>query len=200
MHLFDLGYDGIPQAGNSISLGWGIETIFPYENKLFIGSQNGMEIYNIENPSTPFRLGGYGHFTSCDPVFVKDNYAYVTLRSGTTCNGSTINQLDLLDISNITNPILLESFEMENPHGLSIDGDNLFLCEGEHGLKVFNIEDPEKLDRNRLEYLKSIHAVDVIATPGESNVLMVIGNTGLQQYNYDNPKRLKLLSTIPVAN
>jgi len=200
LHLFDLGNEGTPQVGETLNIGWGIETIFPYDNKLFIGSQNGMEIYDIETPSAPNRLGGYSHFTSCDPVFVKDNYAYVTLRSGTTCNGSTINQLDLLDISNITNPRLLESFDMDNPHGLSIDGDNLFLCEGEHGLKVFDIEDPEELDRNRIEYLKSIHAVDVISVPGESNTLLVIGNDGLHQYNYDNPNRLRLLSTIPVSN
>ncbi|MEA3317759.1 MAG: hypothetical protein U9R54_07360, partial [Bacteroidota bacterium] len=53
-------------------LGWGIETIFPHGDNLFIGSQSGMLIYDVSNPITPVKLSQYSHITNCDPVVVND--------------------------------------------------------------------------------------------------------------------------------
>ncbi|MBR9923217.1 MAG: hypothetical protein GYB31_20495 [Bacteroidetes bacterium] len=197
LRVFDLSSPTTPALANTVSVGWGIETIFPYEDKLFIGSQSGMFIFDNSNPLSPNQLSEFRHATACDPVYVKDNYAYVTLRDGTPCQGYT-NELDLIDISNLSNPELVEAFKMDNPHGLSIDGNSLFLCEGEFGLKTFDIEDPTKLDKHKIDHQRDLHAFDAIAVPGESNVLLVIGDDGLYQYGYDNPKNLKLLSKIPV--
>lgn len=68
-----------PEAKNEIELGWGIETLFPYNANLFIGSQRGMHIYNLDMPSEPKFVSTYEHITSCDPVVVSENTAYVTL-------------------------------------------------------------------------------------------------------------------------
>ena len=38
--------------------------------------------------------------TSCDPVVVQGDYAFVTLRGGTECQGFS-NQLDIIDISTL---------------------------------------------------------------------------------------------------
>lgn len=197
MNIFDLNMPTQPSLAGTVDIGWGIETIFPYGDKLFIGSNDGMFIFDNSNPQAPVQLARFGHVTSCDPVVVKDNYAYVTLRSGTACQGFT-NQLDLIDISTITNPKLVKSFPMKNPHGLSIQGDNLFLCEGNYGLKSFDIKIPQELDKHLLEELKNLHAFDAIALPGAAKLLLVIGEDGFYQYNFDNPSKLKLLSTIPV--
>lgn len=199
LNVYDLAQADCPELVNTINLGWGIETIYALDQKLFFGSNTGMFIYDISTPATPTYISGYSHWTSCDPVYVNENYAYVTLRSGTLCNGSTINQLDLLDISDIENPILVETFPMENPHGLSGKEDNLFLCEGEGGLKVFDISDPLLLDRNMLEHQSDRAATDVIVVPGNRNVLLVIGSDGFYQYNFDNPNSLEELSFIPVS-
>ena len=199
LRVFSLAQPLQPALANTISLGWGIETIIPYDHYLFIGSTTGMHIYDNANPTAPGYVAQLAHANACDPVFVHGDYAYVTLRDGTFCQGFD-NQLDLVNISNIYSPYLEKTFPMDNPHGLSIADDVLYLCEGEHGLKVFDVSDPLKLDKNRLDYIKSIDAYDVINVPGQDDVLLLIGKDGFYQYDVSNPKNLKLLSKIPVKS
>ena len=197
LHVFDLNDPTNPNEVNTIHAGWGIETIFPHQDRLFLGSNSGMFIFDAEDPSNPQQASFLSHFQACDPVFVKDNYAYVTLRDGTFCQGFD-NQLDLVDITDIYNPVLEKTFPMDNPHGLSIDGNTLFLCEGKYGLKVFDIENPKKLNNNKLEHHKNMHAYDVISVPSQEGLLLLIGDDGFFQYDATNPKNLKLLSKITV--
>lgn len=200
MQLFDIRNPASPEIGNKIQMGWGIETIFPYKDKLFIGSQSGMYIYDNVNPEKPVQLSVFQHARVCDPVVVHDNTAYVTLRSGTTCQGFT-NQLDVIDITSLTNPRLLRSFPMKNPHGLGIDFPNLFICEGAYGLKSFNASDPQNVDRNLLQHIDGMDAYDVIplGNINATKVLLMIGKDGFYQYDYQNPRQLRLLSKIPVS-
>jgi hypothetical protein len=198
MKVFSLQNALEPDLANEVLIGWGIETIFPYEDKLFIGSNSGMFIYDNSNPTNPTELSRLAHATACDPVFVKDNYAYVTLRGGSICQNFN-NQLDLVDITDIRNPVLEKTFKMSNPHGLSISDNTLFICEGDYGLRAFDIEDPLKLNRNELDYIHDIHAYDVIVIPNKKDVAMVIGEDGFFQYDFTDPKKLKLLSTINVS-
>ena len=179
-----------------VTMNWGVETIFPFKDKLFIGSTTGMHIYDNSNPATPKWLSTYNHFKACDPVVVYDNYAYVTLRSTngvTRCGQVNSNQLDLIDISDPIYPTLVKSFDMESPAGLGISYPNLFICESDKGLKVFSMADPLNIDKNKLSEFKNLDAFDVI--PLGKN-LMVIGKDGLYQYDYTDPKNLKLLSSI----
>ena len=198
MELFDLAQPASPSNIARVEIGWGIETIFPYEDKLFIGSNNGMFIYDNSDPTQPTQLSDFAHARSCDPVFVNGNYAYVTLRSGNTCEGFA-NQLDLIDISNLENPVLRKSFKMDNPHGLSINDDKLFLCEGEFGLKSFDIFNPLVLGDHKLDQIKNINAFDAISLPGNNDVVMVIGDDGFYQYAYDEYGKLTELSKISIA-
>ncbi len=199
LKVFDLSQPQQPSLANTVNIGWGIETIFPFEDKLFIGSNSGMFVFDNSNPIQPTMLSTFAHARACDPVFVKGDYAYVTLRSGSACEGFS-NQLDLIDITSITAPVLVESFPMDNPHGLSIKGNDLLLCEGDSGLKSFDVTDPLTLGSHLLDQVKSIHAFDVIALPGQHNVALVIGEDGFYQYNFDNPSDLKFLSKILVEN
>ncbi|WP_162053451.1 LVIVD repeat-containing protein [Pontibacter pamirensis] len=194
MQLFDISDETNPQAGQKINLGWGIETIFPYDDKLFIGSTTGMHIYDNSNPTSPVHLSTYAHVNSCDPVVVDGDLAWVTLRSGNACAGFT-NQLEVIDISNARSPQHLKTYPMQNPHGLGIDQSTLFLCEGEYGLKVFDIKDHLKVDKNLKAHFKGQNAFDVIPL-GTS--LLMIGKNGLYQYDYSDINQIKLLSKIPV--
>lgn len=199
MDVFSLSDPQQPVAVSTVEIGWGIETIFPYQDKLFIGSVSGMFIYDNSNPAAPSLLSSFQHARACDPVFVKDNYAYVTLRSGNTCDGF-INQLDLVDITDLANPVLKKTFPMQNPHGLSIANDNLFLCEGEFGLKSFDITDPTVLGSHQLDHETDLHAFDAISLNWDSKLLLVIGEGGFFQYDFENPSDLKLLSKISINN
>lgn len=195
MQVFNISQEENPQEeGEDINVGFMIETIFPYEDKLFIGAQNGMHIYDNSDPANPQHVSTYEHITSCDPVVVEGNTAYVTLRNGTECQGFA-NQLEVIDIEDPYNPQLVETYAMEHPHGLGIDSGTLFICEGEFGLKVFDASDREAISENQLAHFDDIHAYDVIPL---NNVLMLIGEDGLYQYDYSDPSNIKLLSIISV--
>ncbi len=195
MYVIDIQNQAEPEQGNTIDLGWGIETIFPYNDHLFIGANNGMHIYDAADPAAPSYLSSFQHATACDPVVVNDTHAFVTLRTGNACWGQQ-NQLDVVNIEDLSNPFLVESFPMENPHGLGLDDETLFLCEGEFGLKVFDVADLNEIDANLQQHIDNIHAFDVIAF---QNVLIMIGENGLFQYDYTDPENLQLLSMIPVV-
>ena len=196
MTIFDIEDLDNPVPGAVLNIGWGIETIFPYKDNIFIGSQSGMIIYDNNNPDMPVRLSTFEHIVSCDPVVVEDEIAYVTLRGGTGCRTGFTNQLDVIDISDLTNPKLITSYPMTNPHGLGIDQGILFICEGNAGLKIFDASDINKITDNLLAYFGEIHAFDVI--PYRDNLLMV-GEDGLYQYDYSDPENIEFLSMIPIV-
>jgi hypothetical protein len=175
------------------NIGWNIETIYPFKNKLFIGSTNGMFIYDISNPSDPLLQGQFSHVRSCDPVIADDQYAYVTLRSGTQCQGFT-NQLEVLDIANLSSPQLVKTYPMTNPHGLSKDGTTLFICDGKDGVKVYNASDVKNL--KLIKKIGDMESYDVIAY---NNIAMIVAKDGLYQYNYSNVNAIQLLSKITLA-
>ena len=184
-----------PVKTQTSSVSWGIETLFPYKDYLFIGANNGMYIYDITNPEIPQYVSEFRHAQACDPVFVKDDIAYVTLRDGTLCQ-NFINQLEIIDVSNIRNPELLHTYNMDHPHGLAVRDNNLYLCEGSYGLKVFNTDDLSKIDKNRIEKLDNIDARDVISLSKEH--LLVIGADGLHQFDSTEPSNLRSLSHLIV--
>ncbi len=184
-----------PKAVKEFTLAWDIETLFPHNDKLFVGSQSGMYILNVSNPELPVQLSRYAHIQSCDPVVVEGDYAYVTLRSGTTCQGFS-NQLEVINISNPESPILERTYPMTNPHGLGIDNGTLFICDGSDGLKVYDASNINAISQNQLAHYNNIKAFDIIPY---QNVAMMIGEDGLYQYNYSNLQDIKLISTITIS-
>ncbi len=196
LFVFDVSQEDCPNHINTVPTRWGIETIFAFGDKLFIGSSTGMDIFDASNPALPVYISGYQHFNGCDPVYVNGNYAYVTIRGGNDCGGAARNQLDILNISDIFNPILERTIPMESPHGLSILDDHLYLCEGEAGLKVFDASQP--LEPVQLAHVKSFDAYDVIGLVGSPNRLLLIGADGFYQFDVSDPSNPQLLSLLAV--
>ncbi|MBC8034214.1 MAG: hypothetical protein H7Y03_08720 [Chitinophagaceae bacterium] len=190
LKVFDIADASAPSYKRTISLGWGIETLYPFKDKLFIGSTTGMFVYDITEPGWPKQLSRFSHARSCDPVVADDNYAYVTLRSGSFCAG-TSNQLDVLDVADVKAPFLKQQYEMKNPHGLSKDGELLFICDGTDGLKVYQTKNGYTL--TLLQHIKGLETFDVITW---NNTAFVIAKDGLHQYDYSNPENIKKISKI----
>ncbi len=175
---------------------WGnIETVFIAGSHMYVGSSNGMHILSLEEPSVPILLSTYRHITSCDPVVVDGDRAYVTLRAGNFCGGNQ-NLLEVIDISDRSNPERMVSYAMTEPYGLGIDGNTLFVCEGSHGLKVYNASDPYAIIANRIARFSGIHAHDVIPL---SSFLFMIGEDGFYIYDYSDLNNITLLGQIPVT-
>lgn len=190
LNVFNITTPGNPVFANSLGIGWGIETIYPFKNNLFIGSQSGMFIFNTANPALPSQLSQFAHVKRCDPVIADENFAYVTLRSGTDCGGS-INELDILNIQDLQTPWLIKSYPLSNPHGLSKSGNTLFICDGAAGLKVYDAADATNL--RLLQSVSGIEAYDIIA---QNNNAIVVAKDGLYQYDYTNRSNVTLQSRI----
>lgn len=184
------------QPTDSINTWREMETLFRYDGNLFVGTTSGMMIYSLENPAQPVFVSDIDHMNACDPVVVQDGYAYVTLRSGNTCMNTT-NQLDVIDISDISNPQLLKSYPMFNPHGLGIDNGTLFICDGADGLKIYDASNPLAIQSNIIAHFDNIDTYDVIPL---GDILLLIGQDGLFQYDYSDLENIVLLSHIVVEN
>ena len=178
MAIFNIQNLAEPVLSNTQYAGWNIETMFQAEGYLYLGSTNGMYIYNLVNPSSPEFVSDFTHWEGCDPVVVDGDYAYLTLRGGNLC-GQLESVLEVIDISDKTNPTLAARYNLENPYGLGIKNNMLYVCDGTAGLKLFERETPE--DLKLVNSLKDIRAQDVI--PLENSLIMIGGNT-LYQYDY----------------
>lgn len=193
LNVFNVANTNDPIKVNSVAIGFDIETLFGYKDYLYIGSQNGMFIYSLENPEFPQQLSTVQHFKACDPVIANDTHAFVTLHSETFCGGD-INVLEVYDVSDVTNPILLNSRNLTYPKGLGLYGDYLFVCDDE--IKVFDVSNPEE---SKLVTSLNRNAFDVII---RNDLLIAIGESGLYQYRLspdeDNGVRATQLSTISI--
>lgn len=196
LNVFDISDTSSPMYENSVEVSWNVETIFPFKDKLFIGAQAGMFIFDTSVPANPTYVSSFLHVTACDPVVANDDYAFVTLRSGNACQGFT-NQLDVIDISSIENPRLHKTYQMQNPYGLGLDGDVLFVCEAEFGLRVYNITDVDNISSNLIAAFTDINVFDVIPW---QKVLLAVGEDGLYQYDYSDIESIELLSFIPIIS
>ncbi len=191
--IFDITGTQVVKSDSITSL-WNIETLFAFDNKLFIGSNNGMFIYDIRNPEKPVYISQYNHVTSCDPVVVNGDYAFVTLRSGNNCN-NVINELNVVSLADILNPKLVKAYPMFNPHGLGIDGNLLFICDGSDGLKVYDISDVFTIDQHMIKHFENIKTFDVIPF---NDVLIMTGSDGIYQYDYSDIQNIVEISHISI--
>jgi hypothetical protein len=184
-----------PEVKNEIMVSWDVETLFPHDQKLFMGARSGLYIYDLEAPEKPTLLSQYSHLQSCDPVVVEGDYAYVTLRNGNTCQGF-VNQLEVISIKDAQAPSLVKVYPMTNPHGLGIDNGVLFICDGNDGLKIFDAKDVNTISDHPLANYSNINALDIIPF---NKVAMMIGSDGLYQYDYSDIKDIKLLSKLTIV-
>jgi hypothetical protein len=184
-----------PLVGAKIDIQRTVETVFIDSTYLFVGTQTGMLIYDVSEPTTPVFKSEYSHFQSCDPVVVKDNLAYVTLRQGNRC-GNWLSVMEVIDLQNIMSPTLLKSYTMTEPYGLGIDNKTLFVCDGPAGLKIYDVTDPLQVDTHMLKQYTDVKAIDVIPL---GNVLIMIAEDGIYQYNYSDLQNIEQLSKIPIG-
>jgi len=170
--------------------GGNIETIFPFNDNLFLGTSSGMYAYSIADPVNPKLLSYKGHWRSCDPVITDGKYAYVTLYDAAVCGGSQ-NQMEVYDIADLADPKLVKIYQLTNPHGLSKDGDLLFICDGRDGLKVFDASNASNI--KQIAHFTGLESYDVIALNG---IAYVSAKGGLYQYDYSDRNNMRMLSKL----
>jgi hypothetical protein len=185
-------------------IGEDIETLFHREGLLFVGSGPAMYIYQLNENGVPFRLSqtNYadfpGELVPCDPIVADGEFAYVTLSSilpnenvgFLSCiRWQVINELRIYDIRNIEKPVLVSRLNLHKPKGLALDGNILFVCDSEEGLKIFDVSD--RSEPLELYHFEDGHTYDAIARNG---LLVVAGPKSILQYDYSDIENVVLLS------
>ena len=140
LKAFDISSSTTPVYKSKTEIGINIETIFPFQDKLFIGSSSTMYIFSLSDPARPTQLGKaeYTIRMSCDPVVARDSVAYATLRATGNCGGAQ-SALVVYNIKDISSPQLISTVGLSGPYGLGLKNNSLYVCEGAYGLRVFNI-------------------------------------------------------------
>lgn len=190
LKTFDVSNPSAPVLKNSISIGRNIETIYPYKNNLFIGSQTGMFIYSIANPAAPVLSGSALHVRSCDPVVANDTAAFVTLRRGTSC-GSPNDGLYLYRITNLLSPTLVKTLTLASPYGLGLKDSTLFVCQGSNGIavvKVNSITNPT--------VVRTITGADFRDVIPYSDLLICYVTDGIALYDISNIANIQFIKKV----
>ncbi len=192
--IYDVENPLQPVYQNTVNVGFGIETIFPFGNHLFIGSTTGLYIYDITNPTSPSLAteAPVEHFTACDPVVANDEYAYVTLNSLRQQCGNSIQNNVLLtyDISDIENTVEVNSLSMTGPKGLALSQTHLYVCDENEGVIVFDISETPEAPMP-IDTLAGFTANDIIL---DNSLMMVVCEDGLRQFDISNPTDIVPLS------
>ena len=170
--VFDIREPRTPKLLGKTAIGFGIETLFPYEHYLFIGSQTGMFIYDARDVRLPVKVSEFRHARACDPVVVEGDRAYVTLRNGTRC-GDSENELHIVDISKITDPLLLSSYTMDGPQGLSVGGGTAIVCDL-NDVSILDVKNEQAV--REIASIPVPNAYDVIWS---GNLLIIVAPNGL---------------------
>ncbi|MFT3740924.1 MAG: hypothetical protein QM786_19410 [Breznakibacter sp.] len=194
--MFDVGNAASPASAGKQYVGWNVETMFIYDGHMFLGTSSGMIVMSLSVPLAPAYVSNFWHVTACDPVVVSNGYAYVTLRGGTAC-GSKVNRLDVIQLSTDYRTFTLQgSYAMEEPYGLGIDDEVLFVCDGNAGLKVYDVADKTRVNEHLIATFPDINAYNVIPVNG---LLFAIGSDGFYLYDYADLQNITLKGKILVS-
>ncbi len=181
LNQFELDGSGIPSNPNSRYIGNGVETIFPMNNYLFIGTISGMHIYDVSN-SAFNHLSTTNHIRSCDPVVANDSLAFLTLRTNAALGRCMrgVNQLQVYDVKNVVDPQQIASLDMSSPMGLGLFQDHLFVCDNSM-VKVIDYSLPNFPKLRTFMNLPNVF--DVIPL---QNHLLFLTPDAIYQYGYSN--------------
>ena len=179
---------------------FGIESLFHRAGILFVGSMTSMYIYQINElgipelkSETPYT--NFENITPCDPIVANDTLAIASLSSVAVptggCGAALIDEIRFFDITDIEQPVQFNSVEMEQPKGLGLDDNILFVCEAQNGLKIFDIQNA--LDVKLLYHFEGFKTFDIIAT---GSLALVVGPDNLYEFDYSDIDDVKLLSNI----
>lgn len=185
LRQFNLALPDDPTAHNQLPITITPETLFPMgDSLLLVGGTQGMAAYSLGADGRIRLEGTYNHVTSCDPVVANNTHAYVTLRSRNQgfCTGF-VNELQALDISNLSQIHQVGSLSLDFPLGLSLNpNENQVLVCAEDGLVAVDITDPTQMTREQT--YSEVDGRDLIVLPND--LVLVLTPSGLEQYRLQN--------------
>ena len=192
LRVYNISNAADPVLKSTQQVGFEIETIFPFNGKLFIGSTSVVHIFSLDNPEQPVKLSqaiSPSVMRRCDPVVAKDTVAFATLRTNSFCGG-TRSILAVYDIKDVTKPVEKASFDLSEPYGLGYADTVLYVCD-KPGLTLINIK--KAYQPTFIKLIGGNEYYDVIPYNG---LLFCWVKNGMIVYNIANPGNPVKLSEI----
>lgn len=183
-------------------LDFGIESLLHHSGLLFVGSRSAMYIFEIGADGIPilqstsdYNLQSWAIECSHDPIVVNDSIAIASLSSRLIsrfmCGPSPINELRFFNIKELTSPRLINSYQMDEPKGMALDGQYLFVCLKNDGLRILDISDP--LNPIPKYSYPDIKTYDIIL---KDDVFFVVSSESIYVFEYLDISQISLISTI----
>ena len=142
LRIFDVSDPTNPQqmsiCYSPVKPGWarGIDILGSYAyigmRSWFVGSEDGLWIVDISNPSNPYEVGFF--VTSNDDVFdvfVIDTLAFLAAEN-----------FYIVNVSDPVNPVQIGFFDTEYAHGVCVSGSYAYVMDAFVGVLIFDISDP----------------------------------------------------------
>lgn len=189
-----------PQLVHRLQTDYGLETIIIYDNAIYLGSRTALYILDISNPAAPAILSQLDRpgafFGGCDPVVVKEQFAYSTVKIIQNVCGNVSSQSALIvyDVSNLENPTVVGQYALELPNGLGYKDNYLFVCdEGADRLEMFDIANPLALAQRPQYAVDITDPVDLIV---DGQKMIVSTKTDFQIFTLNDLPYLTRIGTI----
>lgn len=189
--VYDITDANMPKLVNELTTDYGLETITLYEGTIYIGSRSSLYILDVSVPANPVILsqtvregalaGG------CDPVVVKNTYAFSTVKIIENVCGqiNSSSRLLVYDVSDKINPVLVDEEVMTMPNGLAYEDNYLFVCdEGDDRIFIYDISTPTAI--HPYSSFDLVDPVDVIITDTKMVVSTKTGFSFFDVNNIDN--------------
>ncbi|HEX9649010.1 MAG TPA: hypothetical protein VGA21_00500 [Cyclobacteriaceae bacterium] len=197
--VFEIFDNGETEQVNAVPADYGLETIIIYDETIYVGSTSALYILDISVPATPVILSKLDReeilIGGCDPVVVKDNYAYSTVKIIENRCGrlSAVSQLIVYDVSDKKNPFEVNTFPMDQPNGLGYKDNHLFVCDqGVDKIQIFDITVP-----TNPAYIGFVNLVDPIDLIPNGETMIVSTANDFVIYDITDVNNITRLSSIP---
>lgn len=196
---FAIQPDGVPLLIGRLPLDYGLETIVVYDGLIYVGARTGLYILDIGQPDQPVLLSRTVRSQSllggCDPVVVRDSFAFSTVKIINTICGQTNTRSALLvyQVADPTAPVEVGQYDLDEPNGLGYQGNVLFICdEGADRVVLMDIADPRSVELLDIE-VPLEDPIDLIIL-GER--MVVSTRTAFQFYDIQDIQDIRPLGTI----
>lgn len=196
---FSLENPDKPALVHTLPTEYGLETIIIYDNTIYLGSKTALYILSIDNPAAPVILSQTERvnfpFGGCDPVIVKDTYAYSTVKIIENICGQPATQSALLvyDVSNKSAPDQKGFYLMDMPNGLAFYKQYLLVCdEGLDAIRIYDISNPLDLVATPFSF-PITDPTDLIV---KGDQVIVSTKTSFQFYDVSNLEDIRPLGSI----
>jgi len=124
---------------------------------LAVSGRTGLIFISVADPKNPEIISSFQPDSQCqyvfptfvswyfsDPLVIQGDIAYRTVGWEICNQGANIPpEMQIIDLSNLAEPLLLDRLPMNDPQGITILGNYLYIADGCDGVKVIDISNPE---------------------------------------------------------